>query len=250
MKTILTLSCTLCSFCAFSQAKESFYVLDTNWKQTVVDSAKYLLWIHENEDSNWVYNYYHMWGPMIKMETYKDHDGTVLNGLVSYYYKTGNLDSMGHYENGKKEGSFYKYLLLPGESLNEAMQYDYVHDSLIKTINYSKDDSADDEDDEAGDKESQYVGGSSQWQRYLGKNLHYPERAVESEKQGEVRTAFTVDEQGNVIDPVISKSVEYSLDREALRIIKLSGKWVPGLKHGKAAKTYKVQPIQFVLQSQ
>jgi protein TonB len=249
MKILLILCFSLCCLLSFSQPKESFYVLDTNWKQTVVDSAKYLIWIHESEEGNWIYNYYHMWGPMIKLETYKDHDGTQLNGLVCYYYKTGSLDSMGHYENGKKEGSFYKYLFLPGDSLSEALQYDYVHDSLTKTIDYSKDDSAND-DNEAGDKESQYPGGSSQWQQYLGKNLHYPERAADYEKQGEVRTAFTVDEQGNVSDPVISKSVEYSLDREALRIIKLSGKWEPGLKHGKQAKTYKVQPIRFELRSQ
>jgi hypothetical protein len=33
-------------------------------------------------------------------------------------------------------------------------------------------------------------------------------------------------------------------------MIRLSGKWEPGLEHGKIAKTFKIQPIRFVLESQ
>ncbi len=250
MKTILTLSITLCYLCSSSQPKESFYVLDAGWKQTVADSAKYLVWVHENEEGNWVYNYYHMWGPMIKMETYKDHDGTELDGLACYYYQTGNLDSVGHFKDGKKEGEFYKYRFLPGDTLVMDKRYDYQHDSLTHTIDYSKSPRLNEEEENPGDKEPEYGGGFEQWKKFLIKNLHYPDRAVDNEKQGEVRTVFIVDEQGNVIDPAISKSVEYSLDREALRMIRLSGKWEPAIKNGRPERTLKIQPIKFVLQTQ
>ncbi len=250
MKALLILCFSCCCLYSFSQNKESFYVLDSNWKQTVADSAKYLLWIHVNDDGNWEYNYYHMWGSMIKMETFKDHEGTQRNGLACYYYKTGNLDSVGHYKNGKKDGPFYKYAYLPHDSLRMTTEYYFTNDSLINSIDYSRDTSVKENDkDTLGDKESAYVGGISQWQRFLGKNLHYPDRAMDREVQGEVRIVFIVDEHGNSIEPVISKSVEYSLDRESLRMIRLSGKWEPGLKHGEPAKTYKIQPFRFVLQS-
>jgi TonB family protein len=245
MKLLLTLCLALCSLLSFSQAKENFYVLDSSWNQTVLDSAKYLFWIHQNEEGNWVQSYYHMWGPMIKMETFNDHDGVQRNGLACYYYANGKLDSVGHYRNGKKEGSFVKYRFRTDDSLEREKSYEYANDSLVSV-------SVDREGPAAGkiingDKESEYPGGLTQWQQFLGKNLHYPDRAIGNEVKGEVKILFTVDEQGNVIEPMISKSVEYSLDRESLRLIRLSGKWEPGLKDGKTAKTDKIQPIRFVL---
>jgi protein TonB len=251
MKTLLTIALSLGSLFSFSQNKESFYVLDTNWQQTVVDSAKYLLWIHVNDDGNWSYNYYHMWGSMIKMETFKDHDGTQRNGLACYYYKTGDLDSVAHYQDGKKEGSFFKFAYLPHDSLHLKMAYQYAKDSLLSVRNYDKDTSGDRKNqDSTANKESEYTGGQLQWSAFLGKNLHYPDRAIGNEIQGEVRILFSVTRQGEVIEPVVFKSVEYSLDREAMRIIKLSGKWEPGLRHGEPAETVKLQPIRFVLQAQ
>ena len=245
MKLLLTLCFALCSLLSFSQAKENFYVLDSNWNQTVVDSAKYLFWIHQNEEGNWVQSYYHMWGPMIKMETFNDHDGVQRNGLACYYYANGKLDSIGHYRNGKKEGSFVKYHFRTDDSLEQEKSYEYANDSLVSV-------SADRQDPAAGktangDKEPEYPGGLTQWQQFVGKNLHYPDRAIGNKVKGEVKILFTVDEQGNLIEPLISKSVEYSLDRESLRLIRLSGKWEPGLKNGQPVKTDKIQPIRFVL---
>lgn len=248
MKLILTICFCFGSLFTIAQFKESFYALDSNWKQTDEKSAKYLLWIHKDSAENWEYSYYHMWGPMIKLQTYKDHDGTILNGLSCYYYTTGNLDSIGHYKDGKKDGIFLKYDFLPHDTLRVATRYEYVLDSLTNAKDYSHDTSAKENKlDTVGDKEPQYVGGKAQWQQFLRKNLKYPERAAVNEKQGLVRIIFTVDDQGNVIEPMVSKSVEYSLDRESLRVIQISGNWEPGLKHGVPVIMDKVQPVVFRL---
>jgi|SRR6185312_5994491 len=245
MKFLLIFCFSLCSLLSFSQAKENFYVLDSNWKQTVLDSAKYLFWIHQNEEGNWVHSYYHMWGPMIKMETYKDHEGTQRNGLACYYYTNGKLDSIGHYKDGKKEGSFIRYRFSNNNSLQVARTYQYANDSLLSTTDTVRDGA--DDTDSIGNKAAEYAGGLPQWQQFLLKSLHYPDRAAVHGVQGEVRVSFTVDEEGNVIEPLISRSVEYSLDRESLRVVRLSGKWVPGLKDGKATKTHKIEPFRFKL---
>ena len=248
MKIILTFCVSLCFLSVFSQFKESFYALDTTWKQTTEKKAKYLLWIHEDSAGNWEYSYYHMWGPMIKLETYKDHDGTQLNGLVCYYYTTGNLDSLGHYKDGKKEGKFYKYAFLPHGILRKAMEYAYANDSLIQTVDLSGDTARKKNDlDTAGNKDSQFPGGAPQWFRYLGKNFHYPDRAVDKEIQGTVLISFMIDKQGNVVEPVVAKSVEYSLDREALGIISNSGKWEPATHNDRPILSYKAQPLAFSL---
>src|SRR5450432_2127023 len=94
---------------SFSQDKNAFYALDRNMNQTTLDSSKYILWVHEKEDSNWQWDYYYTWGTMIKSNLYADHDGTMLNGRSSIYNTTGNLDSTGIFDHGKKNGSFYKY---------------------------------------------------------------------------------------------------------------------------------------------
>ncbi|HEY4155889.1 MAG TPA: energy transducer TonB [Puia sp.] len=247
MKAFLTICSSLCFLSAFSQFKESFYALDSNWKQTTEKKASYLLWIHEDSARNWEYSYYHMWGPLIKLETYRDHQGTQRNGLACYYYTTGNLDSLGHYKDGKKEGKFYKYAFLPQDSLRKTMEYTYANDSLIKTVDHRRDGRDKNDADTAGNKEARFPGGSSQWMQYLQKNLRYPDRAASNEIQGSVRVSFTIDGDGNVLEPIVSKSVEYSLDREALRIIANSGKWEPATRISSPVESDKVQPVIFRL---
>jgi len=48
--------------------------------------------------------------------------------------------------------------------------------------------------------ESEYPGGAAAWQRYLSKNLHYPDEAVSNEIQGDIVVQFIVDKEGNVSD--------------------------------------------------
>src|SRR5215467_8577640 len=97
--------------------------------------------------------------------------------------------------------------------------------------------------------ESEYPGGMAAWQRYLGKNLHYPEDAVNNEIQGDVIVQFFVDKEGNVSD-VEALSGPEELRDEAVRVIKKSGKWTPAVQNGRQVKSYKKQPIKFRLEAQ
>jgi len=145
---------------------------------------------------------------------------------------------------GKKHGDFYR---LSEDSLHFVMKYVYKDDVLIESVDVRKDD--DDSASKAkGDKESEYPGGVGQWMRYIGKNIKYPDRAINSEIQGEVRVAFTVDEEGHIGNARIGRSIEYSLDEESLRIVQGSGKWVPAIEDSKRVKSYKIQPVVFRLQ--
>jgi protein TonB len=232
---LLTLSIT-----AKSQ-KESFYVFDANWKPTKIQTAHFALHIRQVNDSCWQWDYYNFIGPLIKTEQYRDQDGKELDGVSRYYNKKGLLDSAGTYRLGKKNGDFWKWS--DGTSKN-AFKYVYREDSLIETIdlqNQKKDSSVRYSDE----KESDYPGGAAGWRRYLVKNLNYPERAVGANIQGQVLIRFVVDKAGNVMDTYISGSIEYSLDEEALRIIKDSGKWEPSFQNGHTVKSYKMQPINF-----
>ncbi len=72
-----------------------------------------------------------------------------------------------------------------------------------------------------------YPGGTLIWERYVSKNLKYPDRASIKSIQGTVIVCFTVDESGNTNDYSIIMSVEYSLDQEAIPVIKNSYLWIP-----------------------
>jgi periplasmic protein TonB len=94
--------------------------------------------------------------------------------------------------------------------------------------------------------ESDYPGGLAAWQRYLNKNLRYPDEAVNNEIQGTVVVQFIVDKEGNVSDVTAVGGPENGgLREEAIRVIKKSGKWTPAVQNGRPVKSYKKQPIIF-----
>jgi protein TonB len=94
--------------------------------------------------------------------------------------------------------------------------------------------------------ESKYPGGDAAWARFLNKNLHYPDDALNNEIQGAVMVQFIVDQEGNVSDiQVISGPTEGGLREEAIRVIRKSGKWTPAIQNGHQVKSYKSQPVYF-----
>jgi protein TonB len=95
--------------------------------------------------------------------------------------------------------------------------------------------------------ESEYPGGGPAWQRYLNRNLRYPQEAIDNEIQGAVVVQFIVDKEGNVSD-VEAVSGPEELRAEAVRVIKKSGQWTPAIQNGRKVKSYKKQPIVFRLQ--
>jgi protein TonB len=242
----LIICCSFFFLTSFAQDKNSFYALDANMNQTVLDSSKYILWIHEKEDKNWQWDYYKTWGPMIKSTSFADHDGTVQKGDFYLYNTNGDIDSTGRYENGKKNGDFYKYHYYEADSTVFIKEYIYENDSLRNTVKAMISlkqivfhlPGADSIDTPAGD---------SSWSEFLSKNLIYPERARSKKIEGTVNIFFSITEEGDVKNVYIKKSVEYSLDQEALKIIKDSGKWFPHMKDGIKVRTAKTVAIPFKL---
>jgi periplasmic protein TonB len=229
---------------ARSQEKESFYVFDSAWNPTKIETARFFLHTYPLNDTCWQWDYYNFTGPLIRTEQYRDKEGNEMNGVSYHYNKRGYIDSSAHFSNGKRNGESYK---LSGDSLNHRIKYVYLNDTLIEKVNLDtvkKDPVVSVKDDE---KESEYPGGLKAWSKYLLGNLKYPDRAMNGNFQGQVVVRFIIDKEGFVIEPVISGSVEYSIDAEAIRIIKKSGKWQPAFQNGHVVKSYKQQPINFRL---
>jgi protein TonB len=248
MKNLLILFIVLISYSAVAQDKNAFYALDAKMNQTVLDSSKYILWIHETDSTKWQWDYYYTWGSLVKSTRYTDHDGTIQDGRFCRYNSSGEIDSTGIFDHGKKNGSFFKFKTYPNDSIVAIWQYDFAEDSLIKSVNLLVE-SQDHNSDSAIETEPEYPGGKTQWEQYMLKTLRYPDRARTKGIQGQVQLFFGIDKEGNITDPYILKSVEYSVDQEALRIVLQSGKWDPAKKNGVPVNSFKMQPLNYKLES-
>lgn len=94
----------------------------------------------------------------------------------------------------------------------------------------------------------EYPGGMAECMKFLAKNIKYPTIAQENGVQGRVIVQFVVNKDGTIVDPVVVRSVDPYLDKEALRVIKAMPKWKPGKQRGKAVRVKYTVPVTFRLQ--
>lgn len=80
---------------------------------------------------------------------------------------------------------------------------------------------------------------------YVGRTVRYPRDAVENKITGSVIVAFVVEKDGSITDVKVQRSVYPSLDEEAVKVLKLSPKWVPGMQRGLPVKVKYNIPISF-----
>ena len=98
------------------------------------------------------------------------------------------------------------------------------------------------------DQYPEYPGGIGNLMKQIGNSIQYPEEARKKGIEGRVIVQFFVNEKGKVIEPQVLKSVEPSLDKEALRIIRLLPQWKPGTWKGKPVKVKYTVPVLFKLE--
>lgn len=91
-------------------------------------------------------------------------------------------------------------------------------------------------------------GDNSVLLQWLGKNTKYPPVAEENGIQGRVTCTFVVEKDGSITDVRVVKSVDPSLDKEAVRVIKSMPHWLPGKQNGHAVRVKFTLPVTFKLQ--
>ncbi len=82
---------------------------------------------------------------------------------------------------------------------------------------------------------------------WVYKYLRYPQEAVSEGIQGRVSVGFIVEKDGSVSNVEVVTGVHPLLDAEAVRVISVSPKWIPGKIQGKAVRTRIVLPVEFKL---
>ena len=101
---------------------------------------------------------------------------------------------------------------------------------------------------EVVDKMPEFPGGMVGLMQYLSKNIKYPADARTKGKEGRVIVSVIINTKGKATNPTIIKSVDPSLDAEALRVAGTMPDWVPGTKNGIPVNVKYTFPVTFSLQ--
>jgi len=93
----------------------------------------------------------------------------------------------------------------------------------------------------------QYPGGEEASAKFIRDNIKYPNKEMKNGIQGLVIVSFIVEKDGSISNVKVLKSVTPALDAEAVRVISLMEKWIPGTQRGKAVRVQINYPIRFIL---
>jgi protein TonB len=98
--------------------------------------------------------------------------------------------------------------------------------------------------------EASYPGGSNAWFSFLSENLNSYVPGDKGCPPGkyQVVVRFIVDKEG-IIDSLLAEThIGYGMEEELIRVLKLSPKWNPASQNGRVVKSYKRQPLTFVVE--
>ena len=98
------------------------------------------------------------------------------------------------------------------------------------------------------EKMPEFPGGMAALMKYLANAIKYPVIAQENGIQGRVSCSFVINKDGSIVDAVVLRGVDPSLDKEALRVINAMPKWKPGEQRGKPVRVKYTVPVTFRLQ--
>jgi TonB family protein len=90
-----------------------------------------------------------------------------------------------------------------------------------------------------------YPGGMADFYDFLSDNIKYPQEASAKNITGNVHVGFIVEKDGSLSNIKIQRKLGYGTDEEAIRVLKLSKKWIPGMQNGKPVRVQYNIPIKF-----
>ena len=258
---IVLLNFLCCSVSVSAQYEGDLYAYKKDWTaEADLFKAMFIMNLVKENDTSYVCRYYRKNGPMIKWETYRDSLLEIPNGRFAWYNAKGKADSAGFVYNGKKDKDWFYYFSAEGhpfmiEELYNKGQLLQRTDYRTNTITYANGKTEPIQPyifspaDTLTKKTATFPNGLKGWTKYLEKNLSTPERfrsLFARDTKAPVLISFTVDTSGTTTNIFIHESFEWSVDMEAIRVIKASPPWNPSSINGEKVIYRHKQSITFV----
>lgn len=92
-----------------------------------------------------------------------------------------------------------------------------------------------------------FPGGEMEMIKFLAQNVNFPRMSKELGITGIVYVEFIVNTEGNLTNIKIAKGVSSDIDKEALRVVQMMPKWIPGMQKNTAVPIEICLPIMFTL---
>jgi len=83
--------------------------------------------------------------------------------------------------------------------------------------------------------------------KFLGNNIKYPKSAIEADITGTVYIEFIVWNDGSIRNVSVKRGIGGGCDEEAIRIVMMMPKWIPGLQRTKPVNVQMILPVTFKL---
>ncbi|GAA4727858.1 energy transducer TonB [Flavisolibacter ginsenosidimutans] len=211
------------------------------------------LWFHENgmmSDSSHFKN-----GRLVgtTLRWYFDgmiQDSLVMNedgsGVQVSWFQNGHPSSAGWYSAGEKLNGKWKFYHNNGQ-LSAVEVYD--KGKLLNREYFDKNGQA--ESDTTNKDREAKPESAEKWKKYLESTAYFPSQwKITGANQAVVIVRFAVDEEGKVVEPMVTYSFHPDFDKIVYDAIKKSPRWQLAISHNRAIKTYHTQPITFSQQEQ
>ena len=92
-----------------------------------------------------------------------------------------------------------------------------------------------------------FVGGEEARISFLQANIHYPDTARSWGIQGKVFVTFVVEKDGSLSNVRVLKGIGGGCDEEAVRVVKMMPRWIPGRQRGEAVRVQFNLPIKYTI---
>ncbi len=98
------------------------------------------------------------------------------------------------------------------------------------------------------EKFPEFPGGMEAFAKYLRKNLRYPASAAENGIAGRVFLSFIVERDGSLTDIKVIKGIGFGCDEEAMRVLRKSPAWTPGIQNKQKVRVQYTLPLLFQME--
>lgn len=169
------------------------------------------------------------------------------SGVEVSWFDNGAVSQAGRFSAGRKMNGKWQFFH-NNEKLSALETY---QEDVLLSKQYFNDDGIEIADTASKDKPAEFKGGLTGWQRYLEKQLYFPDQyKFTNGDSAVVVVTATIDENGKVANAFVSTPFYPAFDRIALGAVTKSPLWTPAISHNRKVKYSFRQAISFVQQTQ